>query len=231
MTIANADTKEAVLTHNFIERGDLFILDVGETKEVFSPGNRIYVEFLEIDYDPDAVSDVRIDDIILSNENPDPGEEISIDIPLTNIGTGVAEFVSVYVNYGDEEEGSGHEGPHIIQEILPGDSYVVEVNHMYQNEGEYTIMIVVRSPNDIQMGNNVECKNIRVGDPQGSGGGCGALGPNDIPKDAHIFYTEYQHGDVVDQQDLWLRVDDIGQEIEVIKLNEYESKVLLSIPK
>lgn len=210
------------------ERGELFLLEVGETEEIFGQGERIEVELIEIGHNPEEVSDMRLDYIELSDENPDPGEEVGIEVSITNIGTGAAYAVSLSMTYGDEHLGGDSPSYPMIEEIDPGETEILEFVHIYEEEGEYTIMAFVDAPNDINMGNNVECEQITVGDPQGgSSGGCGAFGPREIPKKAHIGY-EVTRGQVAEYETFWVGLSDIGEQLEILKLSDLQA--LLSIP-
>ncbi len=212
------------------EKGELFLLNQGETETIQIQGGRITVQLLEISHDPESISDVRIDDIIFSDTNPDVGENVHITVPVTNIGTGAAHDVGVHITYGDEHQNGSQGGEGIIAQINPGETVVLEYDHIYDEENIYTVMFVAKAGNDIDNGNNIMCKEIRVGDPEGPGsGGCGALSQQVIPKDAHILYKKYHGNNVIDQQELWLSADNIGYVVEVLKLSD--EKALLAVPR
>lgn len=226
--IANADSKDALVANRFIEKGDLFSLQVGEAKEILVLGGRATVELLEIGYNPDEISDVQINEIILSDENPDSGEEIVFAVPVRNIGTGLAYGTSVDFQYGDEfQGGNGEDSIAVIPIILPGETIELEFAHTYLEDGYYNLMVISSVSNDINTGNNVVCEQLKVGNPEGESGqgGCGALPQQILPKDAHLIYTVNND----EQYDLWLSPEDVGAELEVIKLAD--NKILLTVPK
>ncbi|MFC2143536.1 CARDB domain-containing protein [Candidatus Aenigmatarchaeota archaeon] len=214
----------------FTYEGDLFLLEEGETEDIKIRGGRITVELLEIDYNPDEVSDVMVHNLTFSNDNPMPGENVNMSVLLTNIGTGAAHTVSVKLAFGDEGQGGGSHGMPVIPEILPGETVELEFSHVYEEEGYYTVMVLARVDNDIDLSNNIICEEIQVGDPQGShGGGCGGMAGTDAQKKAHIIYTKYRGSHVIDEQELWLTQDDIGLVVEIIKLDELRS--LMTVPR
>lgn len=210
----------------FSEKGELFLLEQGETETIQIPSGRIDVQLVEIGHNPAEISDLRVDDITFSNNNPQPGESIHIAAPITNVGTGIARAVELQTNYGTGESST----PAIVVEILPGQTISNEYDYVYNEEGIYTIMVVARTDNDINNANNIVCEQIVVGNPQNGGGsGCGALPQNIIPKKAHVLYKKYRGQNIVEEQDLWLSVDGIGSVVEVMKLSN--TKALLSVPR
>jgi len=223
---ASQGTVEIDLKTLLTEKGEMFLLAPGETERI--DGGRITVELLEIGYDPAFISDVRVDDIVFSSDNPQQGESVHITVLVTNAGSGTAH-ASVTVTYGDEQDGSSTGGVSIV-ELDPGQTEILEFDHTYTEERIYTVMVVAQANNDINTGNNVRCEEIRVGNPEGPGSaGCGALPQQVLPKQAHVLYTRYQGQNVVDQQGLWLSSDDIGFVVEIIKLSG--SKAVLSVPR
>ena len=226
--VVDAATDRNLRSFFSTEKGEVFSLEVGDTEEIVTKHGDITVELLEIAINPEWVSDVSVDDIILSDENPDPGEEVHITIPISNIGTGTAHGVGFDIRFGDEEMGGDHGEFSAIPWILPGETIEFEIDHTYEEEGSYTIMVSALVSNDIDNSNNIECKIFEVGNPPHGGGGCGALGPNDIPKYAHIIYTENRKGNEVTQEELWVNPDSFGDLVEVLKMSLTEA--LMTVP-
>ena len=205
------------------QKGESILIPEGETRTIFTQNGKITVQLLEIAHNPAEVSDIAVGEIQFSDENPEPGQEVFISAPISNIGTGDAG-VSIQISYGDGIEGS------VMAMILhPGESTDLKAAHTYSVEGAYSIMISAFAGNDIDTSNNIQCRTIRVGNSSEGAGGCGIPSPSIIPEKAHILYTEYSHGQVINSQDIWLSPEDIGQAVEVLKLGR--DKALLTVPR
>jgi len=214
VAFANADAIQQELSFlSITEKGELYTLGIGETKTIYTDSGRITTQLLAIDYNPSEISDVHIEEIRFSNENPQPGEPFFIEIPLTNEGSGVAQGV-LEVKF-DEQSSSAS-----IINLQPGESSSLEMQKTFSEAGYYTLIAHAQVNNDIDLSDNLVCATIKIGEPEGTAvGGCGALGPAAIPKEAHIHYIEFNgRGRVINEQDLWLSPEDMGFPVELIKL-------------
>ncbi|GEM_PF-2768333 len=204
------------------EKGEIFLLQPGESKEIKTREEIIVVELLEIGYDPRDVSDLRLDNILFSDETPGVGESVHITVTVTNIGTGSAYNVALDPLYGDEGLGHGHSGMGRF-EIASEETVTFELDHMWETDGVYITVFMVKTLNDVNNGNNVECEEIIVGSGGSGSGGCIGFGPNDITKKAHLTYRSG-----LNEEELWLNQDDLGYLVEVLKLND--RMALLTVP-
>ena len=232
LAIANAETIKGEVSQVFpylfmTQKGELFLLDVGETQTVATSTGRITVELLDFGYNPDDVSDVAVDDILFSDENPLPEEIVHITVPITNRGPGATSGLGFDLDFGDGA-GGGFGAPLTLR---PGETHFFEFDHAYREEGTYTLRALAEVDNDIDMSNNVLCESIEVGDPMGGGSSCGGGGgPSMLSEEAYIQYTVYdRNGSILEQRDFWITPQDIGLDVELVKMAD--SKALLVVPR
>jgi subtilase family serine protease len=146
------------------------IIDGNNTIIESNENNNMATRYVYICPLPEEAADLCVYsfDIVFSNTNPDPGENVTIYAMIHNIGQAEAQNITVTFYIDDIQLGL----PSTIAPIPAGQYGTVSIGWVASQLGSHVVKVMVDAPLELDKNNNVATTAIIVGAPAlGNGGG------------------------------------------------------------
>jgi len=138
------------------------IIDGSNTIPESNENNNIASRYIYVYPPPEEAADLYIysEDIVFSNTNPDPGENVTIYTTVHNIGEAEAHNITVIFYIDDIQLGSPKTPPF----IPAGGNETVSTKWVASQIGSHVVKVVVDTPIESNKNNNVATRAIIVGE-------------------------------------------------------------------